>query len=224
MKIFKTFLSLLLVSLTPLISFLTFEQVGYSYIYYNYNGVYDNVNQRIKVGDLINLQLPFDVIGIDGGAGYSHSFEGWYLNENLTTPFDYETMTQKNLSVYAKWNLFNSWSGNSFQTPIMMSVNQYHPISVTYTGGQYFILKFIPANSRQYHFRSISNGSNSNFENTKAFLYDGDSRLTHIAYNAMGGPGGNFQIYYSLISGRNYYIKVSYVSIYQIGSFYVSVN
>ena len=34
-----------------------------------------------------------------------HDFKGWFLNEELTIPFEYETMPAENFTVYAKWDL-----------------------------------------------------------------------------------------------------------------------
>ena len=48
-----------------------------------------------------------------------HTFEGWFLNEGCTTPFEAETMPAENITVYAKWTLdrisvyFNSKGGST---------------------------------------------------------------------------------------------------------------
>ncbi len=34
-----------------------------------------------------------------------HTFDGWYVNEELTTPYDFDTLVQSSFTLYAKWRL-----------------------------------------------------------------------------------------------------------------------
>ena len=67
-----------------------------------------------------------------------NNFEGWFLNEELTIPFDYETMPAEDFTVYAKWTLkkikvyFNS-KGGSMINEIFVDYGTYVTIPATPT-------------------------------------------------------------------------------------------
>lgn len=223
MRLPNSILSLILISLTPLMSFVTFEGVGYASLHYEFNGVYENYSRRIRIGDPINLYEPQDAIFTVSGEGQVAAFEGWYSNADLLDAFEIFTMPHEDLSVYAKWSL-NSWNGNSFQNYLYsMSINQSYSINVRYSGGQYFILMFRPLSSRSYRFQSSSIPGSAAYQDTFAYLYN-DSNENYIGYNNSSAGNGHFRIDHNLIANRTYFLKVLFSSTWTTGTFYVSVT
>ncbi len=213
----------MLVLLTPLISFVTFEEVGYSTLHYHYNGVYENYSRRIRIGDLIDLHEPVGRVFTSSGEGQVSMFEGWYSNADLLDAFEIVTMPHEDLSVYAKWSLI-TWNGNSFQNYLYsMSINQSYSINVRYSGGQYFILMFRPLSSRSYRFQSSSIPGSAAYQDTFAYLYN-DSNENYIGYNNSSAGNGHFRIDHNLIANRTYFLKVLFSSTWTTGTFYVSVT
>lgn len=225
MKIIRTILSFILIPITPLISFLTFESVGYKYIYYDFNSdKHSNVKSRVMIGETVYLNSPQNVVTVTYGIGYVHTFEGWYLDENFTFPIENFNMPKHDVNVYGEW-FSNTWEGNSTENHLfnMISGHKY-TIDLTYNGGQFIFLKFIPANSRQYTFESSSTSGTSAYQDTKAYLYQA-SIQNEIAFNDSGyNSNGHFRITYNLISSRVYYLKVQYYWSWQTGRFDVSVT
>lgn len=59
------------------------------------------LNHTFKV-DENSLVSEFDVYAVYDG----HVFDGWYLDEGLTNPVDFDTVTN-NLTLYAKWSVYD---------------------------------------------------------------------------------------------------------------------
>ena len=71
----------------------------YPILSFNSNGG-TNVDEIIQVaGSTINLEIPFK-------EGYS--FDGWYLDEELSKPFDRFRMPNQDTTLYAKWDVFEN--------------------------------------------------------------------------------------------------------------------
>jgi uncharacterized repeat protein (TIGR02543 family) len=231
MKFIGTMLSTLLIIITPLISFVTFDGIGYKYIDYVFNlDGYSNLRYRAMIGESVNLISPMisleNRITVTSGVGYIiNTFEGWYLDKGFTSSIEKFYMPKHDVRVYGNWSLY-SWAGNSINNYLFnMIYGQKYTINVTYTGGQFFILKFIPAKSQQYTFISSSTLGTSSYQDTKAYLYE-SSLENQIAFNDDWGTkiNGHFHITYNLVFSQTYYLKVQYDKSQQTGRFDVSVT
>ena len=224
MKFSRSALSFILVILTPLLSFVTFEEVSYSSIYYDFNGIHQNYSSKIRIGNPINLPHPLDVLITSSGEGQVHEFEGWYSNSDLFDAFEIVFMPHQDLRVYAKWSLI-TWNGNSFQNYLLnMAVSQLYQVNVNYSGGQFFIFSFRPSFSRSYRFQSSSIPGTDSYQDTQAYLYN-DPNLSAISYSTyIIGNNGHFRIDHNLAVGRTYFLKVLFYFPETTGSFYVSVT
>ncbi len=222
MKILEKILSAILVMLTPLISFVTFDGIGYKYIDYVFNlDGYSNLRDWAMIGESVNLISPANIITVTSGVGYINTFEGWYLDEGLTSSIEMFNMPKHDVRVYGNWSL-NTWAGNSINNyHFNMIYGQKYTINVT-SGGQFFILKFIPAKSQQYTFLSSSTLGTSSYQDTMAYLYE-SSLENQIAFND-DWASRHFRLTYYLVSTRTYYLKVQYYSSGNTGRFDVSVT
>lgn len=73
----------------------TFLMSNFTITYvFNYNT--DNVIQNYDYQEQINLLSP---------TRRGYNFDGWYLDENLSQPFEEELMPAENLTLYAKWEI-----------------------------------------------------------------------------------------------------------------------
>ena len=73
----------------------TFLKSNFTITYvFNYNT--DNVIQNYDYQEQINLLSP---------TRRGYNFDGWYLDENLSQPFEEELMPAENLTLYAKWEI-----------------------------------------------------------------------------------------------------------------------
>jgi hypothetical protein len=224
MKSIKKGLSIILVLITPVVSFLSFDLVGFKNIYYKFNSSYfGDYYRRVMIGSSIYLPNPPNFIATDNDVGYIHYIDNWFLDKDFTTPVEIVSMPKHNLEVSARWFL-EAWEGNSIENYIYnMFPGQKYTIDVTSTGGQYFFLKFTPTITRQYIFSSVSSLGTDDYQDTKAYLYS-ESIENPIAFNDDYYSNLHFRITRELISNRTYYLKVQYSSISQIGSFDVGIN
>ena len=86
----------------------------------------------------VEVAAPADPMKI----GYA--FEGWFIDEELTTPYIFSTMPGENITLYAKWNIneytitFNSLGGSEVETIIDIygaTINE--PVAPTKEGHEF---------------------------------------------------------------------------------------
>jgi|GEM_PF-4392600 uncharacterized repeat protein (TIGR02543 family) len=88
------------------------EQVQYRVIYFDENG-----------GDTITLlrqPIGSDVFEPENVYKEGHTFVGWYVDEALTIPYQFSTMPEESMTIYAKWtvNMCTLWFDENGGEPV----------------------------------------------------------------------------------------------------------
>ncbi len=100
---------------------------SYNTIKFVTNGGNEIPNISVRRGGKVS-ELPVPVR--DG-----YVFTGWYVDSALTTPFDKDTVINRNYTLYAAWVEDNGAAGNGHETPEMLNGEDHFAYVVGYPDG-----------------------------------------------------------------------------------------